>query len=161
MKFLAVLSGALFGLVFSGCASIDYSPLNIAQDANNRASIAGGIAGAKDGGAFIKKVGQVSIDNAATGREIIVPSGKNTLSVSWFYSTYYKTSELEVDLKPGGYYTLTPVPNFEKKTISYNFLEVSRQDFQAFLCETQKKVQANLSGINPQAAPACESSPIR
>lgn len=151
----------LLAALLGGCTSINYSPANLAQGSSNTASIASGMAESGSGGAIIKKVNGVLVAESVPGREIIAPAGKVNLNVYWFYTTFYKLTDLEGTLKAGAYYTVTPIPNLSEKTIRYEIEEVSQQDFRAFLCKTQRIAQANLSKINPQPAPACEEQANR
>lgn len=155
MKRVGLILAALTCLLLASC-KIDYSMVRVAPPTGAVAHIAGGINGQSGGGAYVIAVNGVSVGMPTLGREMLIPAGKTTLSMAFWYATWRGRSEQTAEFEEGAYYTIRVFPDYANEKLTYTFTKVSRQQFQSFLCVTQRQAQEGLKNINPQKAPACD-----
>lgn len=142
--------------LFLASCKIDYSMVRVAPPTGPVAHLAGGIHQQNGGGAYVIAVNGMSVGMPTVGREMLIPAGGATLSVAFWYGFWRGRGEYTGEFEEGAYYTADVTPDYENKVLHYRFTKVSQQEFQSFLCVTQRKAQYNIRNINPQKAPACD-----
>jgi hypothetical protein len=150
-----IITPAAITLLLCSCA-IDYSPVQLAPVGTAQAHLASGIIGESSGAVFIEAVNDVAISQPAPGREVIASAGMASLKLHYVYANQYNNTKLSQYLMPDKYYIIIGTPNKAGTFIAYKVSEATNKEFKDFQCETQRKAQRNLSGINPQKAPACD-----
>lgn len=151
----------IFTLIFtifliSSCASIDYSPTNIAKEGSPKVHLTSGIFGDGSGGVFIQAINNITLGQPVPGKEVIAPAGDMTVKLYYFFGEWSSKTEIKHNFLPEKYYVIEAYPNFSERKITYKTKETTAAEFLSYQCATQRKIQKNLSGINPQKAPACE-----
>lgn len=153
-KKLRLFLAVVVCLFLTSC-KIDYSMVRVAPPSGPIAHLVGGVNAPRGGGAYVIAVNGVSVGMPTLGREMLIPAGKTTLSMAFWYGVWRARGEHTQEFDEDAYYTAEVTPNYEAKQAQYTFTKVSRLQFQAFLCATQRQAQENLKNINPQQAPAC------
>lgn len=147
--------------LFLASCKIDYSMVRVAPPTGPVAHLAGGINVQDGGSANVMAVNGVSVNMPTLGREMLIPAGRTTLGLEFWYGLWRARGEYTGEFEDGAYYTADVIPDEENKVMHYRFTKVSPQEFQSFLCATQRKVQYNIRNINPQKAPACDEIAAR